>query len=82
MSDMSFKQAREIAERLELSEITLKATLLNIEKVTSGFDELLDKQEEINIQSSKKDTKITNLKILIGINLGFIIGLLVSKYFL
>ena len=78
MSDMSFKQAKEIAERLELSEITLKSTLKKIEKVTSDFDKVISNQSEIE----KKDNKITNLKILIGINIGFIIGLLVSKYFL
>jgi hypothetical protein len=82
MSDMSFKQAKEITERLELSEITLKSSLVNIEKVTYNFDNLLDKYESINIELEKKDSKITNLKILIGINTGFIIGLLVSKYFL
>ena len=82
MSDMSFKQAKEISERLELSEITLKATLLNIEKVTLNFDNLLDKYENVNIELDKRDSKITNLKILIGINFGFIIGLLVSKYFI
>ena len=82
MSDMSFKQAKEIAEKLELSEVTLKATLINIEKVTKDFDNLLDIQEKQNIELIKKDSKITNLKILIGINVGFIIGLLISKYFL
>jgi len=78
MSDMSFKQAKEIAERLELSEMTLKSTLHNIEKVTSQFDSFIQKEEAIE----KKDSKIINLKILIGMNIGFIIGLLVSKYFL
>jgi len=78
MSDMSFKQAKEIAERLELSEMTLKSTLDNIEKVTSQFDSFIQKEEAIE----KKDSKIINLKILIGMNIGFIIGLLVSKYFL
>jgi len=82
MSDMSFKQAKEITERLELSEVTLKSTLINIEKVTLNFDNLLDKYENVNIQLEKKDSRITNLKILIGINVGFIIGLLVSNYFL
>ena len=75
---MSFKQAKEIAEKLELSEIILKNTLKNIEKVTSKFDESINNQDKI----IKQDSKITNLKILIAINFGFIIGLLVSKYFL
>jgi ElaB/YqjD/DUF883 family membrane-anchored ribosome-binding protein len=78
MSDMSFKQAKEIAERLEMSEMTLKSTLKNIEKATSKFDKFIEQEEEL----IKKDSKITNLKILIGMNIGFIIGLLVSKYFL
>jgi ElaB/YqjD/DUF883 family membrane-anchored ribosome-binding protein len=78
MSDMSFKQAKEIAERLEMSEMTLKSTLKNIEKATSKFDKFIEQEEEL----IKKDSKITNLKILIGMNIGFIVGLLVSKYFL
>jgi len=78
MSDMSFKQAKEILERLELSEMTLKDTLVNIERVTSSFNNLAQNQIELE----KKDNKIINLKILIGINVGFILGLLVSKYFL
>jgi len=79
MSDMSFKQAKEIAERLELSEMTLKSTLINIEKVTSN---LLNKYKKLQLESITKDSKISNLKILIGLNVGFIIGLLISNYFL
>ena len=82
MSDMSFKQAKEIAERLELSEMTLKSTLINIEKVTSNFTDLLNKYKKLQLESITKDSKISNLKILIGLNVGFIIGLLISNYFL
>ena len=77
MSDMSFKQAKEISERLELSEVTLKNTLNQIENVTKILNETSNKQ-----QISKNDNKITNLKVLLGTNIGFIIGLLISKYFL
>ena len=78
MSDMSFKQAKDIAEKLELSEITLKSTLNNIQRATSNLDELSNQKKEF----CNKDSKIINLKILIGINFGFILGLLISKYFL
>jgi hypothetical protein len=77
MSDMSFKQAKEISERLELSEITLKNTLIEVEIATSILDKVSKKQ-----LLTRTDNKITNLKILLGINIGFIIGLLVAKYFL
>ena len=32
MSDMSFKQAKELVERMEFSEIALKKAVLNLEK--------------------------------------------------
>ena len=77
MSDMSFKQAKEISERLELSELTLKNTLTQVENATNLLNEASQKQ-----LLNKSDNKITNLKILLGTNIGFIIGLLVAKYFL
>ena len=77
MSDMSFKQAKDISERLELSELTLKNTLTQVENATSLLNEASQKQ-----LLNKNDNKITNLKILLGANIGFIIGLLVAKYFL
>ena len=77
MSDMSFKQAKDISERLELSELTLKNTLTQVENATRLLNDASQKQ-----LVNKSDNKITNLKILLAINIGFIIGLLVAKYFL
>lgn len=82
MSDMSFKQAKELSERLELSELTLKSTLDKMDKASNNFEELLKNQKNLSVNSCNKDNKIINLKIIIALNIGFIIGLLVSKYFL
>jgi preprotein translocase subunit Sss1 len=82
MSDMSFKQAKELIERLELSELTLKSTLDKLDDSTNNFNTLLNKENNIYKNEYIKDNKIANLKILISLNIGFIIGLLVSKYFL
>jgi len=80
MSDMSFKQAKELAERLELSEITLKQMAIKIEMASANFDNSLAKQESILNYLPNKDKKLTSMKILIGINIGFILGLIVAKY--
>lgn len=82
MSDMSFKQAKEIVERLELSEITLKSMLEKIEISNNKSQELLKEHQEILKVKYEDDKSILNLKLLIVINIGFIFGLLVSKYFL
>jgi len=82
MSDMSFKQAREIADRLEMSELSLNSILIKVDKATKVFDETLNSQKQIANSIPKKDDKIVYLKILIGINFGFILGLLASKYIL
>ena len=82
MSDMSFKQAKELSERLELSEISLNALLNNVQKATTNFEKTLDKQTTLLNQVPQTDNKIKNMIILISLNIGFIVGLLVSKYFI
>ena len=82
MSDMSFKQAKELAEKFELSQLSLNSTLDKMTIASDNFEKLLKKQNTLKDNVCTKDNKIVNLKILIGLNIGFIIGLLVSKYFL
>lgn len=82
MSDMSLKQAKEIAERLELAELSLNSILTNVEKQTETFEESLKKQKEILQILPKNDNKLNNMKVLVGINIGFILGLLVAKFLL
>ena len=80
MSDMSLKQAKEIAERLELTELSLNSILSDVEKQTKLFDETLKKQKEILYLIPKTDNKLNNMKILVGVNIGFVLGLLVAKF--
>jgi tetrahydromethanopterin S-methyltransferase subunit B len=80
MSDMSFKQAKELAERLELSEITLKQVLEKIDVASKNFDNSLEKQENILNYVPRTDKKLTFMKILVGVNVGFIVGLIVAQY--
>jgi DNA-binding GntR family transcriptional regulator len=37
MSDMSFKQAKELVERMEFSEIAIRKAVDNLEKASSKF---------------------------------------------
>jgi len=80
MSDMSFKQAKELAEQLELSEVTLKEMLNKIDIASKNFDNSLKKQENVLHYIPKNDKKLTYMKILIGVNIGFILGLVMAKY--
>ena len=65
MSDMSFKQAKELVERMEFSEIALKnATKVLDEsyktfgKASENFDKTINKQEEILEKLPKLDKKM------------------------
>ena len=80
MSDMSFKQAKELAEQLELSEITLKQMLKKIDTASKNFDNSLSKQELILNYVPTTDKKLIFMKILVGLNVGFIVGLIAAKY--
>ncbi|MCK5111598.1 MAG: hypothetical protein KAQ94_08765 [Arcobacteraceae bacterium] len=82
MSDMSFKQARELVERLELTEITLRNTLSNIDKSSNNFKNSLEQQEQILQLVPKNDQKLNNMKVIVALNIGVIIGLLIGKYLL
>ncbi|MEA3383176.1 MAG: hypothetical protein U9Q20_00680 [Campylobacterota bacterium] len=80
MSDMSFKQARDLTERLELAELTLNKTLKRIENASVNFDKSLLKQEEILHHMPQTDKRLNMMKIIVALNIGFIVGLLVAKY--
>ena len=47
MSDMSFKQAKEIVDRIELAELTLNRTLEHIDESSKEFNKSLDMQKKI-----------------------------------
>ena len=80
MSDMSFKQAKELTERFELAEITLVQTLKRVDRATENFDQTLLTQEKMMKTLPQTDKKLELMKIIVALNIGFIIGLLVSKY--
>jgi hypothetical protein len=82
MSDMSFTQAKQLVERFELTELTLKKTLENIEKSSLIFNNTLKQQEKIIQLIPKADAKLNTMKIIVALNVGLIIGLIIGKYFI
>jgi hypothetical protein len=80
MADMSFKQAKELTEQLELTELTLKKTVSRIDSAAQNFDKALKEQEKILHVVPRTDKKLNNMKLIVALNIGFILGLLVSKY--
>ena len=79
---MSFKQAKDLTERFELAELTLNTTLKKIEEASKNFEGSLKKQEQILHHIPQTDQQLNIMKIIISLNVGFVIGLLVSKYLL
>ncbi len=82
MSDMSFKQAKELVERMEFSEIALKRAVDNLEKSSENFDITLKHQEDIINKLPYADKKLSYMSIAVAVNVGLIIGLLIGKYLL
>lgn len=80
MSDMTFKQAKEIVERLELAELSLRNSFDNIDHARRGLDDSLIAQKKVLNEVPQKDKKISFLNLIIMLNMGFIIGLFVGKY--
>lgn len=82
MSDMSFKQAKQLVERMEFSEISLRKAVDNVEKSTKNFEETLKHQENLIYKIPEANKKISYMAIAVAVNIGFILGLLIGKYFL
>ena len=82
MSDMSFKQAKELVERMEFSEIALRKAVDNLEKSSQNFETTLKHQEDIINKLPYADKKLSYMFIAVAANIGLIIGLLIGKYLL
>lgn len=79
---MSFKQAKELVERMEFSEIALKKAVLNLEKSAQNFETTLKHQEDVLNKLPYADKKLSYMSLAVAVNVGLIIGLLIGKYFL
>ncbi len=79
---MSFKQAKDLVEKIELTEVTLQKTVKDIEESSRTFNEALRQQKIILDIVPSINFKLGFMKILVGTNLGFLLGLVVGKYIL
>ncbi len=79
---MSFKQAKELVDKIEITELTLNKTAQEIQESSKGFNEALKHQERILTLLPKANLKLNTMRIVIGINIGFILGILVGKFIL
>lgn len=82
MSDMSFKQAKELVEKMEFSEIAIKKAVKNLEISSKNFEKTLQAQEEIVSRIPKADKKLSIMFFAVALNVGFLIGLLFGKFVL
>ncbi len=82
MSNMSFKQAKELVERMEFSEIALRRAVDDLEKSSQNFDITLKHQEDIINKLPYADKKLSYMYIAVAANVGLIIGILIGKYLL
>ncbi|QNM92899.1 hypothetical protein [Aliarcobacter cryaerophilus] len=82
MSEMSFKQAKELVERMEFSEIAIRKSIDNLEKASSSFQESLKLQEDIVNRLPYSDKKLLIMKVAVALNIGLIIGIFIGKYLL
>lgn len=82
MSDMSFKQAKELVEKMEFSEIALRKAVKNLEKSSKNFEDTLTHQEDILNKLPNANKRVSFMQIAVAVNIGFILGLVVGKYLL
>ncbi|WP_228126503.1 hypothetical protein [Candidatus Marinarcus aquaticus] len=79
---MSFKQAKELVEKIELTELSLKKTVDDIDASSKSFNEALRQQRIIMDLIPRANFKMGLLKLLIAVQVGFIAGIFVGIYIL
>lgn len=79
---MSFKQAKELVEKMEFSEIALRRAADDLAKSSQNFEITLKHQEDIINKLPYADKKLSYMFIAVAANIGLIIGLLIGKYLL
>lgn len=79
---MSFKQAKELVERLELTEVSIKKATNDLNKSSLKFRESLKKQALIVKLMPQTDKKLNVLRLLLALNVGIIIGFIAGVYFI
>ncbi len=82
MSDMTFKQAKEIVERLELSELSIRNSFDSLDHARRSLDDTIIEQKKVLQKLPQKESKIKYLYLIIMLNVGFLAGLFVGKYVL
>ncbi len=82
MSDMSFKQAKELVEKIELTEVTLNKTVNDIQEASKSFNDSLRQQKLLLEVVPSMSSKLDILRLLVAVNFGFLLGLIVGKYIL
>ena len=79
---MSFKQAKELVERMEFSEIALRRAADDLAKSSQNFDITLKHQEDIIKKLPYAEKKLSYMSIAVAVNIGLIVGLIIGKYLL
>jgi tetrahydromethanopterin S-methyltransferase subunit B len=82
MADMSFKQAKELVEKLEFTEISLKNTMADINISVNNMNRSLQEQRQLLQTVPKNNYKLGIMKIIVSLNIGVMIGLALSRYLL
>ena len=79
---MTFKQAKDVVDRLELCDLSLRNSFDNIDFARRSLDDSIIAQKKVLKQLPEKESKIKYLYLIIMLNVGFILGLFVGKYLL
>jgi tetrahydromethanopterin S-methyltransferase subunit B len=80
MSDMSFKQAKELVDKMELTEISIKKATKELDEAKKAFQKSLRAQEGLIDSFPTVDIKLNVMRFFVAINIGLIVGLVLGKY--
>jgi hypothetical protein len=80
MSDMTFKQAKDLIEKIELTELGLRKTIKYIDISTLKFHQALKAQEDILKRIPNSTSQVNILKIVVAFNVGLGLGMVIGKF--
>jgi hypothetical protein len=77
---MSLKQAKELVEKWEMLDISLRDLSVKLNRSLKHLDQRIAEDGNIVITTAKTDKKLLFLRCLVAVNFGIILGLLLAKF--
>jgi hypothetical protein len=79
MAQISLNQAKELVEKWDMLDISLRDLSTKLNRTVKHLDQKLSEDGDIIVHTTKTDKKLFALRCVVAVNFGVILGLFLAK---